>query len=164
MAPRTAITLAVCCLLATPAAAQDKDLSWFLFDRGQKTTEQPTRKQIANQLDAALTRAAMPKGPQRLLPPTEYDRAYKGELSVTYVESQKEIMRLCPKTGYALKLGCAYMTDPQAADGSYAKCRVILANDGVVRASGILPETVYRHEIAHCNGWSADHAGARNAD
>jgi hypothetical protein len=82
---------------------------------------------------------------------------------VTYVESQKDIVRLCPKTGFALKLGCAYMTSPQAADGAYAKCRVSLVEDGVVRAGGYAPELILQHELAHCNGWPADHAGARLA-
>jgi hypothetical protein len=156
-------------------SAEDKDLNWFIFGRthiekavakpteAKPPTEELTLKQMFDRLDAALARAAMPKGPQRLMPPAKYDHAYRGELSVTYVESQKDIVRLCPKTGFALKLGCAYMTSPQAADGAYAKCRVILVDDGVVRAGGHLPETVYRHEIAHCNGWPDDHAGARLA-
>ena len=167
--------IAACCIMATPAAA-DSDMNRLLFGNAhiQKAVAKPTEpgplpgeqlsmKQIFERVDAALTRATMPKGPQRLLPPAQYDRPYKGELSVTYVETQKDIVRLCPQTGFALKLGCAYMSSPQAADGAYAKCRVILVEDGVVRAGGLLPETVYRHEIAHCNGWPDDHAGARLA-
>jgi hypothetical protein len=42
-------------------------------------------------------------------------------------------------------------------------CHVYIAEDEILKAAGLTYEIAYRHEIGHCNGWPADHPGARPA-
>jgi hypothetical protein len=41
------------------------------------------------------------------------------------------------------------------------QCAIVMAPDDVITKAGFPPALVLRHEIAHCNGWPADHRGAR---
>jgi hypothetical protein len=36
-----------------------------------------------------------------------------------------------------------------------------MASEHDIRAAGLNPEDVKRHEIAHCNGWPSDHPRGR---
>jgi hypothetical protein len=59
----------------------------------------------------------------------------------------------CPGSKFAgFALGCAHLAAQE--------CKIVLAADSVIIAAGHPPELVKRHEIAHCNGWPADHPGA----
>jgi hypothetical protein len=40
-------------------------------------------------------------------------------------------------------------------------CELIISPDSIIALAGLTLEFVKRHEIAHCNGWPADHRGAR---
>jgi hypothetical protein len=55
-------------------------------------------------------------------------------------------------------LGCAHR-HPTGRE-----CLIILAPDADIVAAGQQPWAVRRHEIGHCNGWPADHAGSLPAE
>jgi hypothetical protein len=104
---------------------------------------------------AIATPAAADPVPLRLIPPKQYDRPYKGDLQVTVAKSQQHVRELCPGTkfGWIGALGCAHVIGN--------KCCVIMAPDADITKAGFPPDLIKRHEIAHCNGWPADHKGAR---
>lgn len=101
-----------------------------------------------------------------LLPPAEFDVPYKGELRIWEVRSTKDMELYCPKalvaatnravdrpekekwqsTGYAC-------TKPLP---SKARCEIYLVKGGPAH-----PTVTLRHELGHCNGWDANHAGGR---
>jgi hypothetical protein len=107
---------------------------------------------------AAAAGAAADQTPLRLIPPKEYDHPYtKGTLIVSIASRQEEVRQACPGAPFHPQigaLGCSY------AKASFG-CWVVLAPPEVITAAGFPPELVRRHEIAHCNGWPADHSGAR---
>ena len=37
----------------------------------------------------------------------------------------------------------------------------MLGSDKTIKAVGVIPAVVFRHEQGHCNGWGSDHKGAR---
>ena len=92
----------------------------------------------------------------RMVPPKEFDRPYAapGKVIVVTGRDQNHVRELCPTakfTGEAL--GCASLTPTW-------DCKIVVAANDVIKAAGFPPELVKRHEIAHCNGWPADHRGA----
>ena len=90
----------------------------------------------------------------RVLPPAEYDHPYKGHLRVTRVASEAEVREMCPGVTFTLgALACTHRTS--------LGCFVTMVSDAIIREHGTTPQTVLRHEIAHCNGWPGDHRGAR---
>jgi hypothetical protein len=98
--------------------------------------------------------AAADPTPLRLTPPKEYDRPYKGIPTLVVARSQQLVRELCPAAKFSSQigaLGCPHIIGN--------KCWVVLAPDADIKA-GFPPELVKRHEIAHCNGWPADHSGA----
>jgi hypothetical protein len=89
-----------------------------------------------------------------ILPPPEYDKPFTGKL--TEIRVPPETMRaICPKTIFPLTLACAYPTRDQS------ECLIIMLSDELIKAAGWTPEIVRRHEVGHCNGFPADHRGAR---
>jgi hypothetical protein len=95
------------------------------------------------------------EGP-RLVPPKEFDHPYPapGKVIVVPARDQNHVRELCPKAVFKeAALGCAHLT-------SSWDCKIVVAADDVIKAAGFPPELVKRHEIAHCNGWPADHRGA----
>src|SRR5205085_10400186 len=89
-----------------------------------------------------------------ILPPPEYDKPFTGKL--TEIRVPPETMRaICPKTIFPLTLACAYPTRDQS------ECLIIMLSDEMLKAAGWAPEIVRRHEVGHCNGFPADHRGAR---
>ena len=82
-------------------------------------------------------------------PPPQYDHPYPGQV-IERVLPLAEARSYCQQIGVGPFDGCAgYVT---MSDGSKA-CFVVLPEGGP-------DENIdhYRHhEIAHCNGWSADH-------
>ena len=87
--------------------------------------------------------------PPGTLPPLEFDHPYVGALAVTRPRSPAELLVVCGGAGHGV--GCAF----PSPDSSHV---VILADEGLA-AAGLDPRIVMRHEIGHCNGWGADHAG-----
>jgi hypothetical protein len=91
-----------------------------------------------------------------VLPPLEYDHPYGCALMIT--RGDKEVMtKECPKTPFRITLGCSHEYP------STNFCHVFIASDEILKAVGWTYEAVRRHEIGHCNGWPADHPGARLA-
>jgi hypothetical protein len=89
-----------------------------------------------------------------VLPPPEYDKPFTGKL--TEIRVPPETMRaICLKTIFPLTLACAYPTTDQS------ECLIIMLSDEMLKAAGWTPEIVRRNEIGHCNGFPADHRGAR---
>jgi len=102
---------------------------------------------------AALT-AATPAMAQKVIPPVEFDHPYRGDFVILRLKDQAEIRANCGPTTLPYHLGCGQ----RATSGI---CVMILATDEFIRSKGWSPEIVLRHEIGHCNGWPADHKGAR---
>jgi hypothetical protein len=103
---------------------------------------------------AAQSTSAAAEGP-RVVPPPEFDRPFgpPGKVIVVTARDQNHVRELCPGSKFAgSALGCAHLTAPE--------CKIIVAADDVIKEAGYPPELVKRHEIAHCNGWPADHPGA----
>lgn len=94
--------------------------------------------------------------PLAVLPPPEFDHAYKGKLVITRAKDVTEVQKLCARVFPIPSIACAYFVT--------GGCWIIIAPDSVITAAGWTPDIVRRHEIAHCNGWPAGHPGARRAD
>jgi hypothetical protein len=110
---------------------------------------------LALALVAASATAAAAEGP-RVVPPKEFDHPFTmaGKVIVVTARDQNHVRELCPGTKFTgAALGCARLTPTW-------DCKIVVAADDVIKAAGFPPELVKRHEIAHCNGWHADHRGA----
>jgi hypothetical protein len=85
-----------------------------------------------------------------LIPPPEYDHPFTGVLTVTRVSGRVNMDQICRKPR---AIGCAsYYT--------VGGCRIWVLDDYGLEHQLVSPVTylqVYRHEVAHCNGWPADH-------
>jgi hypothetical protein len=103
---------------------------------------------------AQSTSAAAAAAGERLLPPKEFDHPFAGELIEVTALDQDNVRRWCPTAKFPRwALGCT----PEIRPG---RCWIVLAPDAEIIKAGFPPELVRRHEIAHCNGWPADHRGA----
>ena len=100
---------------------------------------------------------------QRLLPPLEYDRPYTGGLVVMKLESNEDVLLICPQVTKVPVKACAQHTLVKRKDGSWTHCTIYMPVDSVIISAGYKPDTIYRHELGHCNGWGDDHKGARVA-
>jgi hypothetical protein len=98
---------------------------------------------------------AVKPAPLLIIPPPEYDHPYDGILIVIPARDQEHIREICPDAKFSLgvALGCSVRQE--------GICGVALAPNNTISAAGFPPELVKRYEIAHCNGWPADHRGAR---
>ena len=95
--------------------------------------------------------------PPGSLPPIEFDRPYTGTLTIIKPRTGDELDALCGNAsppGYR-GIGCAF---PDLIGGS---CVIVIRTDADLRAAGLDPAVVMRHEHGHCWGWGADHAGGR---
>lgn len=151
----TAVPILALALISAPAAAQqtatvEEPLSWLNLPES-----------VLKGLDRNRWREEAGKD-RRVIPPAEFDRAYAGWLKVERVKTEDEVIKVCPKTWFPIKLGCSYQYGTRGKDG-YDHCKIIMVADEVIKKVGYTPELVYRHEIGHCNGWPADHNGARIA-
>jgi hypothetical protein len=110
---------------------------------------------VALALVAASAATGAAEGP-KLVPPPEYDHPYYGVLIVIPARDQNHVREMCPKTKFPPMgaLGCTILQK--------GTCWVVMAPDADIKAAGFSPELVKRHENAHCNGWPADHGGARS--
>lgn len=79
-----------------------------------------------------------------LMPPAIYDHPYDGTVVAEYL-SYQQLQRDCE----ADAIGCAAVVD--------GVCAIILPN----WLSPVILDRVRRHEVAHCNGWPADHEGGQ---
>jgi len=85
---------------------------------------------------------------QVTVPPERYDHPYNGVV-IERVLPLDEVRKLCVYIGVGPADGCSgYVT---LQDGAQA-CFVVLPTDGFDNI-----DNYRRHEIAHCNGWPANH-------
>jgi hypothetical protein len=90
----------------------------------------------------------VPPSPARisaeLEPPAKYDHPYDGQV-VERVMPEDDVRSACMSMGLDFfTAACSWRIN--------STCYVFLPNDGQA------PVDIYRrHEIAHCNGWPADH-------
>lgn len=79
-----------------------------------------------------------------LEPPTQYNHPYNGQV-IERVMPEAEVRVLCTSRGASGPfVACAWVSD--------GACYIVLPNDEPAPVA-----TYRRHEIAHCNGWPADH-------
>ena len=79
-----------------------------------------------------------------LEPPAKYDHPYDGQV-VERVMPEDEVRSACMSMGLdSLTAACSWRIN--------STCYVFLPTDGQAPV-----DTYRRHEIAHCNGWPADH-------
>jgi hypothetical protein len=87
-----------------------------------------------------------------ILPPVEYDHYYEGDLTINMVNTLEELYAACGMQTRFL-LACSSHTR--------TACLITMVKDEVMRSIGWTTGLLLRHEIGHCNGWGADHAGQR---
>jgi hypothetical protein len=92
------------------------------------------------------------------MPPVKYDKPYTGELIIGRVATQQEIRALCPEYN-KLKTPATACTKTPHNDAT--RCYIFIVSDQVLKTIGSNYALVLRHELAHCNGWPADHAGGK---
>jgi hypothetical protein len=82
-----------------------------------------------------------------LIPPAEYDHAFVGVVMVRRLDKEALAKRCVVPNA----LGCAHHNGPT--------CEVTIGNDELLVWNDIrVPwQAIYRHEIAHCNGWPWNH-------
>jgi hypothetical protein len=90
----------------------------------------------------------LPADPARvsadLEPPAQYNHPYNGQV-VERVLPETEVRSVCMSMGLdLLTVACSWRSN--------GACYIVLPSDGQVSVS-----TYRRHEIAHCNGWPANH-------
>ena len=88
-----------------------------------------------------------------VLPPIEYDHPYTGELTIDTASDTKQVQSMCALP--TPRIACSYVGRDW--------CRIIKISDDALRAMGWNPLHIWRHEHAHCNGWSNRHEGPRPA-
>jgi hypothetical protein len=97
--------------------------------------------------------AARTSVPKKYLPPPEYDKKFDDDyLTVSVFDNPYEVRERCPKTQNMV--ACSFVGIP-------GRCIIVRVSDEYIRAIGLTPELVLRHEMAHCLGWPADHPKAR---
>lgn len=100
------------------------------------------------------------------MPPARYDRTFEGRMEhyvVPYGKAWSKCNHLSIQLGYGPKsraesringrhlYGCSFPVSPRL-------CYVVYSYSGFDK---LMKSNVFRHEQAHCNGWPADHPGAR---
>lgn len=92
----------------------------------------------------------------KFLPPEEFDHPYDGRIVIQMARDYDDVRLLCPSMKFTMTpLGCAYQIRGTKL------CAIVKVSDDTIRAVGFDPEVFMRHETGHCNGWGADHKGAR---
>lgn len=88
-------------------------------------------------------------------PPARFDHAYTGKLTVRYLP-QKQVVTACEKlfAKYKVAAKSSFNQRGCSAITSKTSCTVIVIDKTYALAT---PKAVLRHEIGHCNGWSASH-------
>jgi hypothetical protein len=90
-----------------------------------------------------------------IIPPTQYDHPFKGQLTTQVVNTQEQVRQICNMNVYP-SIACTFPNPPNGP------CKLVRLRATDIQALGWTLEMVERHEMAHCNGWPADHAGIRH--
>jgi hypothetical protein len=95
-------------------------------------------------------------------PPAEYDHPFMGRLRVIIVDDLKTLENRCH---YSLIVPVVACARPRAVFGEQVEkgmdCVIVRFNDDIIVKDGGTVNVVMRHELAHCNGWPADHPRSR---
>jgi hypothetical protein len=128
------------------------------------TPRKPQKRYVLNSHPELVSAdwEAIAKHPNlNLFPPAHYDHPYKGaRLNIVEVHTQEEVHSGC-KVSYApvpYILGCVTHDERDKTSSEY-ECTVYLHMDDIAKA-GWTVNTILRHEIGHCNGWTGNHLGA----
>jgi hypothetical protein len=95
----------------------------------------------------------IPTPTYKIFPPAEYDHFYEGDLTIRIVNSLEELHAICQLDNPQL-LACS--THNQWS------CIIVMVKDEIMRQRSWTTGMLLRHEMGHCNGWGADHAGERS--
>ena len=79
-----------------------------------------------------------------LLPPSQYDKPYEGELEIQFFKNSEDVKNICPNTA---GLACTKTTS------DYKKCFIYMLTEYALKHTGNAYNFALRHELAHCNGW-----------
>jgi len=79
----------------------------------------------------------------RLEPPARYDHPYNGQVDER-VMAEAQVRSVCASMGADGGVACSWQSN--------GTCHIVIPNDGVASA-----DAFRQHEIAHCNGWPANH-------
>lgn len=116
---------------------------------------------LASVLAVCLASAAF-AGDDVVLPPAQYDHPFTGELHVISAPYWEINKRCRGHEQNARVQACAATTwmRATAAEPAHMRCIIVLpAYDPVIGVTNEFLALLMRHEIGHCNGWPADHAG-----
>jgi hypothetical protein len=87
-----------------------------------------------------------------VLPPSEFDREYDGELEIIH-KIPEDIYRTCQsavRNGHrALACSRAFLGNPKA-------CTIYMMTENELARLGWDYNIVLRHELGHCQGWKHD--------
>jgi hypothetical protein len=91
-----------------------------------------------------------------IIPPVQYDHPYDGDMWILRGNAE-QMARLCPlpKNPRNYITGCARLVGNT--------CYVVVADEDILRKTGLSFRIVLRHETGHCGGWPPSHFGARLA-
>ena len=95
-----------------------------------------------------------------LIPPEHYDYLFPGPIVIAREANLNELNKSCRSN--------VYRTIPACAERRGNTCQIYMLSDDFLKQfdetypsfERFFKQTI-RHEIGHCNGWSADHVGAR---
>jgi len=91
-------------------------------------------------------------------PPAEYDKPYMGELMIRRMATEQDMRNAFPKAPFKTN---AQSHAPAISFHNETRCEVFIVSDRTLKALGMNYALTLRHELAHCNGWPADHPGAK---
>ena len=103
-------------------------------------------------------------------PPAEYDFPYAGVLMIQQLPID-QIQKICLSNNLACTMVISVFPyahggkggmQVNVPDGNHVGCIIIMAPDSYFREHQQNPKAVLRHEIAHCNGWPADHPNSKS--
>ena len=96
----------------------------------------------------ALADAQSPVDPN-IVPPSEYDHPYDGELTLLRVPESM----IANKCASAIKPGHRPLGCAQIMSRMPNRCTIWIVTDAELKERGWSYELVLRHETGHCNGW-----------
>jgi hypothetical protein len=95
----------------------------------------------------------IPTPTHKIFPPPGFDHQYDGDLTIKIVDTLEELHRICQIDNPKL-LACSKRNE--------WSCIIVMVKDEIMRQRNWTTGLLLRHEIGHCNGWGADHAGERS--
>ncbi len=84
-----------------------------------------------------------------MVPPPMYDHSYEGKQLTLHNIRLSELQTVCASVIYKGRLdACSFWN----ADRS--ECTIYIRNDSIIEEARAM---LWRHEVAHCNGWPGGH-------